>query len=109
MTSRRQNKVAEEIARRAGEFIMRESNHRSLITVTRADSAPDLKQVTIFVSVLPKEEGVRALAFLKRVRTDFHDFLKEKTTLRNVPTVDFALDIGEENRQRVDEMLRREK
>ena len=107
MPTRRQNKVAEEIAHQAGEFMARESNRSSLITVTRADIAPDLKNVTIFVSVLPKEQEGPALAFLKRVRTDFHDFLKEKTVLRNVPTVDFALDIGEENRQRIDELTRK--
>ncbi len=107
MRSRRQNKVSEEIAHQAGIFIARESNRSSLITVTHADVAPDLKNVTIFVTVLPKEQQMDALAFLKRVRTDFHDFLKDKTVLRNVPTVDFALDIGEENRQRVDELTRK--
>jgi ribosome-binding factor A len=107
MPSRRQNKVAEEIAHRAGEFLARESNRSSLITVTRADVAPDFKNVIIFVSVLPKEQKENALAFLKRVRTDFHDYLKEKTVLRNVPTVDFMLDIGEENRQRIDDLTRK--
>lgn len=104
--SRRQNKVAEEIAHRAGEFIVRESNRSSLITVTRADIAPDLKNVVIFVSVLPKEQQKTALAFLKRIRTDFHDYLKAKTVLRNVPTVDFELDLGEENRQRIEDLTR---
>lgn len=102
--SRRQHKVAGELAHHAADFIARESNRTSLITVTHSNIAPDLKNVTIFVSVLPKEEQIDALAFLKRVRTDFHDYLKAKTVLRNVPTVDFALDIGEENRQRVDEL-----
>lgn len=105
-TSRRQYKVSEELAHQAGLFIARESNGTSLITVTRADVAPDLKNTTIFVSVLPKSQEETALAFLKRVRTDFHEFLKQKTVLRNVPTVDFMLDFGEENRQRIDEALR---
>lgn len=78
-----------------------------MITVTHADIAPDLKNVVIFVTVLPKEQQKIVLAFLKRVRTDFHDYLKEKTVFRNVPTVDFALDIGEENRQRIDELTRK--
>ena len=106
MPSRRQKKLAEEIAHRAGEFIARESNRRSLITVTRATVATDFKNVVIFVSVLPQEQQGDAIAFLKRVRTDFHDFLKEKTVLRNVPTVDFVLDIGEENRQRIEDLTR---
>ena len=109
MPTRRQKKLAEELSHRAGEFIARESNHRSLITVTRSEVSPDFKKVTVFVSVLPKEAETDAIGFLKRVRTDFHDFLKEKTVLGNVPTVDFVLDIGEENRQRVDDVLREKK
>lgn len=107
--SRRQTKVSEEIAHQAGLFIARESNGTSLITVTRADVAPDLKNTTIFVSVLPKSQEHTAIAFLKRVRTDFHEYLKAKTVLRNVPTVDFVLDFGEENRQRIDDALREKK
>ncbi|MBI5456910.1 ribosome-binding factor A [Candidatus Kaiserbacteria bacterium] len=105
--SRRQSKVAEDIAHHAADFIARESNRTSLITVTHASIAPDLKNTTIFVTVLPKEQQEDALAFLKRVRTDFHDYLKSKTVFRNVPTVDFMLDIGEENRQRIDELTRK--
>lgn len=105
--SRRQNKVAEEIAHRAGEFLARNIKAGgSLVTVTHADIAPDLKNVTIFVSILPKSHEEEMLVSLKRLRTDFHDFLKSKTVLRNVPTVDFAIDFGEANRQRIDELTR---
>ena len=104
--SRRQHKVAEEIAHLAGAFIAREGSTQSLITVTRGDIAPDLKKIIIFVSVLPKERAEEAMNFLKRNRSEFHDYLKSKTALRNVPTVDFELDYGEENRQRIDEALR---
>jgi ribosome-binding factor A len=107
--SRRQNRVREEIMHKAGEFLAREASNRSLITVTRTDISSDLKNTTIFVSVLPKEREEEALAFLKRSRTDFHDFLKSKTVLRNVPTVDFRIDVGEINRQQVDDALRENK
>ncbi|OGG60340.1 hypothetical protein A2765_06295 [Candidatus Kaiserbacteria bacterium RIFCSPHIGHO2_01_FULL_56_24] len=107
--SRRQNKVAEAIAHQAGEFLVRYvRGGGALITVTHADIAPDLKQVTIFVSVLPKTLEEKTLKALKRLRTDFHDYLKAKTVLRNVPTVDFAIDLGEHNRQRIDELTRKD-
>jgi len=108
-TSRRQNRVREEILHKAGEFLAREASNRSLITATRADISSDLKNTRIYVSVLPKEREEEALAFLKRSRTDFHEYLKSKTVLRNVPTVDFVLDIGEMNRQQVDDALREKK
>jgi len=109
-TSRRQSKVAEEIAHQAARFLgeyVRAGG--SLVTVTRADVAPDLKKATIFVSILPQSREEDMLRTLKRLRTDLHDNLKEKTVLRNVPTVDFELDIGELNRQRIDALTRKAK
>ena len=106
--SRRQNKVAEEIAHKAGVFLALYARAGgALITVTRANIAPDLKNVSIFVSILPKSREEEVIKNLKRLRTDFHDYLKEKTVLRNVPTVDFVVDFGEENRQRIDELTRK--
>lgn len=105
--SRRQNKVAEEIAHQAGEFLSRTIKAGgSLVTVTRANIAPDLKNVAVFVSILPKSHEIESLKMLKRLRTDFHDYLKDKTVLRDVPTVDFEIDFGEENRQRIDQLTR---
>jgi len=106
--SRRQHKVSEEIAHQGGEFIARYvKGGGALITVTRASIAPDLKKVTVFVTVIPASREEESLKNLKRLRTDFHDHLKEKTVLRNVPTVDFEIDIGEQNRQRIDELTRK--
>lgn len=105
--SRRQNKVSEQIAHHAADFLartMKAGGH--LVTVTRANIAPSLKDVTIFVSVLPKSHEEAALKELKRLRTDLHEYLKEKTVLRDVPTVDFEIDFGEGNRQRIDELTR---
>lgn len=106
--SRRQNKVSEEIAHQAGEFLARSIKAGgALVTVTRAEIPSDLKRVFIFVSILPQTREEEMMTTLKRLRTDFHDYLKEHTVLRNVPTVDFVLDIGELNRQRIDELTRK--
>ncbi len=107
MGSRRQTQVSETIAHHAADFFARESNHESLITVTHADISPDLKNVTVYLSVLPEKMEKTALAFAKRVRTDFREYLKTKDLLKFLPTVDFELDYGEKNRQHVDEALRR--
>ena len=105
--SRRPNQVAETIAHHAALFFARESNQRSLITVTRADISPDLKNVVVYFSVLPENMEVSALAFAKRVRTDFREYLKSKMPIGHIPTVDFSLDLGEKNRQRIDDLTRK--
>ena len=105
--SKRQTQMAEAIAHMAADFFARESNGESLITVTRADISPDLKNIKIYISVLPIEKEKAAIAFAKRVRTDFREYLKSKSALNVIPTVDFIVDLGEKNRQSVDEAIRR--
>lgn len=75
-----------------------------LITVTRTELAEDFKNVTILLSVLPHSKEGEALRFVKRARSDFRDFVKKRSFLRPVPTIDFEIDYGELNRQRVDEL-----
>jgi ribosome-binding factor A len=104
---RRSEQVNETIAHHAAQFLARESNHESLITVTRSDMSSDFKNVTIYISVLPESQTEKALAFTKRVRTDFREYLKHNTVMHPIPTVDFVIDLGEKNRQRVDELTRK--
>lgn len=104
---RRSEQVNELIAHHAADFLARESNRESLITVTRSDISSDLKHVLIFLSILPESHSEKALAFSKRVRSDFREYLKSHTKLHPIPTVDFEIDLGERNRQRVDELTRK--
>ena len=107
MASRRQTQVSEYIAHHAADFLARESNRQSLMTVTHADISPDLKNVMVFVSVLPENEEARALDFLKRQRGPFRDYLKQKVPMKFLPTIDFNIDYGEKNRQRIDDLTRK--
>lgn len=90
----------------AGEFLARESNRTSLITVTHADMSPDLKRGTIYLSVLPESEEQKALEFAKRNLTEFREYVREKSVLRFLPVFDFELDMGEKNRQRVSDLMK---
>ncbi|MEX0917092.1 MAG: ribosome-binding factor A [Candidatus Paceibacterota bacterium] len=103
--SERQEKVSEEIAHLAAQFLARESNRRSLITVTRSEISPDLKQATIYFTVLPEEKEKDALHFLMRKRSDVRKHIKEHTKLKALPYIDFAIDQGEKNRQHIDTLL----
>lgn len=97
--------VAEqEIAHAAGKFIAEEANRAPLITVTRANVSPDMANSTIFVSVFPEQDEAVALDFLKRKRSDFRDWVAHHTRLKKIPFFDFMLDIGEKNRQVVQDL-----
>lgn len=105
MASERQNKMSEEVRKHAAMFIESESTSQSLITVTRADISPDFKNATIFFTTIPESQQATALAFLKRKRKELKEYLKNRLQTRIIPFVDIAIDEGERNRQRIDEIL----
>lgn len=107
MRSRRQTQVEEALAHLAGDFLARESNVQALITVTHAEITPNFKEVAVFFSVLPQTSEKAALAFAKRSRSDFREYIKHHTLLHPIPVVDFEIDFGEKNRQRIDELTRK--
>lgn len=106
MSPHRPTQVAERIAHLAAEFLSRESNRQSLITVTRADISPDLKQATVYVSVFPPEQEEHALNFIRRLRSEFRTFVKQKAILKSLPFFEFEIDYGEKNRQALEELPR---
>ena len=102
----RNEKVANLIKELAAEFLGRENNRTSLITVTSASTSPDLKRATIFITVLPDDKEELALEFVKRKRSELREMLKKTLGIKVTPFVDFAIDKGEKNRQKIDELLR---
>ena len=102
----RNEKVAQSIKEFAAEFLAREGNRTSLITVTGAHASPDLKRATILITVLPTEKETEALGFLKRNLGELREFLKEKLPIKTIPFLSAELDLGEKNRQKIDELLR---
>lgn len=102
----RKEKVSNLVKEIAAEFLGRENNRTSLITVTHANVSPDLKKGTIYITVLPAKKEAEVIEFCKRKRSEFRDFLKKNMQTKTVPFVDFAIDEGEKNRQKIDELLR---
>lgn len=97
----RQEKIEQLIQKTAGEFIERESNRNSLITVTRVYVPSDMKRATIMVTVLPEGQEENALNFLKRMRSEFKDYFKKHAKVGRIPFFDFTLDKGEKIAQRI--------
>ena len=100
----KEQKTAEEIQKLAGKFIEVESNRDSLITVTSVNLTKDFKKAIIFVTVFPETQEDTVLNFLKRLRSEFRDFVKKNTRIGRLPFFDFAIDKGEKARQRIEDI-----
>jgi ribosome-binding factor A len=102
----RNEKIANRVKELGAEFLGRENNKTSLISVISATCSPDLKRATIYITVLPNSKEKTALEFAKRKRPELREFLKKNMEVKNIPFIDIAIDLGEKNRQKIDELLR---
>jgi ribosome-binding factor A len=107
-TKHKDEKSASLISRFAAEYFNIESNNDSLITVTKTDVLNKGKRAIVFFTALPIEKEPTALEFAKRRRQDFRQFIMSKKSFGFVPRIDFEIDLGEHNRQRIDELLNSE-
>lgn len=95
-------KIREAIKHAAAEFLERESNRVSLITVTGVKLANKGTGAVILCTVLPEKMEQTALEFLKRKRGALRNYIGEHIKIQRLPTIDCALDIGEKSRQRLE-------
>lgn len=102
--SLRDEKAGKELVQLAGEFIAREAGRQTLITPTRVEFGNSPRYATIFVSVYPREQEAHALVFLNRNANVFRDYIRSHGRFSILPFVKFVADIGEHNRQRLDEL-----
>ena len=102
----RNEKVANLIKELSAQFLERENNRTSLITVISCSTSPDLKRATVFITVLPNSKEHDAIDFAKRKRAELRTFLKKNMNTKVIPFIDIAIDQGEKNRQKIDELLR---
>lgn len=107
--SQRQTKVSLEILAIVQDFFQRESSGLSLITITRCEVSPDMRQGTIYMTVLPIEKEQAALDFARRMRTDMRKYVMKRLPVKVIPFFEIEIDYGEKNRQHIDEILRKEK
>lgn len=106
MTSSRDQKLQDVIKEAAADFLQRESNYTSILTVTEVSVSDKGNLATIFFTVLPDDKEKGALDFVKRKRAEFREFFKSRARMRSLPFFDFEIDKGEKNRQKIDEIAR---
>ena len=105
MSKIKDERMKEQLRELAAEFLNRESTRAALLTVTNIELSDDQKTARILLSVMPKEKEYGAVDFANRHRAEFSDYIKKHSRLYFLPKITFAPDIGEQNRQRITELL----
>ena len=103
--STRNERIIEILHDLGARFLALNGNGSSLMTVTRVELTRNEKCATIFFTVFPDKFEKTALEFAKRKRSEFKEFVKENSKLGRIPQLDFEIDSGEKNRQKIDNLL----
>ncbi len=107
--SQRQLQIEQQVLGITQDFFQRESSGASMITVTRTEVSRDMKNGTIFITVLPEDKEDAAINFAKRMRSEMRHFVMKRLPVKVIPFFEVEIDFGEKNRLHVDELLRKEK
>ena len=100
----KREKIGEIIHRLAAEFVRDEASGSSLLTITRVELSPTGKEAKIYFTTLPENQEDTALKFLIRKTPEFKKYTRDESRIGLVPHIDFKIDYGERNRQRLDEL-----
>ncbi len=92
MSDHRDERVLSIMMQAVAEFVGRESNRTSLITLTKGTLSPSGDELEIMVSVMPKEQTGVAIDFLNRQRTEMNGFLRKRVSMRVFPRLTFLPD-----------------
>ncbi len=89
----------------AAEFIQRENPTSALITVTGSKLSDSKRNIDILISVLPETEEKKALEALGRLKKGLSQYIETHAKIGRMPSVDFKIDLGEKNRQRIEDII----
>jgi ribosome-binding factor A len=96
----------EEIVREyAAQWFARESNRKSMITVTRVESNEKGNMVTVYITAFPESQEEAALDFARRNLSEFRAFVRYESRIMKTPFFAFEIDKGEKARQKIDAAL----
>jgi len=108
---RRRRRVNELIRDELSELIarrMKDPRLGGLVTVTEVDASPDMRQASVFISIMGSEAQVRETLDGLRAASGFlRRELAERLSLRNTPELAFKQDKSLEHGSHLLELMRR--
>ena len=77
----------------------------TLVTVTRVDTSPDLKQTKIFISCIPEDQRLRVLSILNKNLSLLQKKIGEILLMRIIPKIKFIEEKETQEAARVEALL----
>lgn len=77
----------------------------ALITITRVEVSPDLKQATVYIDVIPENNRGTALETLNKAKGRIQKELGKRVEIRTTPNLNFKIDEKEVYASEIDKIL----
>ncbi len=111
MSNQRMRRVDEAVREVLSDAITKELKDPRVgfVTVTAVDTAPDLRQANVFVSVLGDASArKKSMAGLQAASGYLQGRISHELNLKHTPTLDFAYDETIERGARIEELLKQD-
>ncbi len=106
-TSPRMLKVNSTIREVLAEEIEKMNDNRlEMVSVTDVDTSPNLRHAVVYIDVLKKNAQTPALEALERAARRLQRSIAHQVRLKYTPTLEFAVDRGVVEGERIDAVLR---
>lgn len=76
-----------------------------LVTVTRVETSPDLRQAKIFISIIPDNQNSRIFPILKRNLSLFQKKIGQRLSIKVIPKINFLEEKETKTAARIEEIL----
>jgi len=104
MSEYKSGQVAERIREIVSRYVSKETNGKSIISITTVDLNNYRDHASIFFTVLPETEEKPALDFLKRKRTEIRKTIMKEMPIARIPFIEFFIDTGEKLFRKITEI-----
>jgi ribosome-binding factor A len=100
-------KVNSNLRELLAEEIERMSDSRlEMVSITSVDTSPNLRHAVVYIDVLGSDKGEPALEALEGAAKRLQSSIGSQVRMKYTPTLEFALDGGVVEGQRIDAILR---
>ena len=105
--SKRIQRVNQLIKKELGQILLREVEFPAdtLVTVTRVETSPDLREGKIFISVIPEVKTTRIIDFLNRKIYFLQQKLNKRLKMKFIPKIEFREEKETREAGRIEEIL----
>lgn len=100
-------RVNQLIKKELGKILLREGNFPkdALVTLTRVETSPDLREAKAWISVLPEEKTPEIIRILNKSIYDIQQKMNKTLKMRPVPKVKFLIEKKTKTAARIEEIL----